>query len=232
MTRTIARLSSALLAVGLLAVTAPATAHVGVSTTDAAQGGYGKAVFRVPNESDTATTTRLVVTLPADRPFAFLTAGAKPGWTVKVRKAALPEPTKVGDFELTEAVRTITWTATGDGIGAGQFDEFALSGGPFPEAESIAFSAEQTYSDGKTVAWDEKQSGDEEPEHPAPVLTLGEATADGHDSTAGHDTTDHDRVAADDSDSSATLGTWLGGGALAVALAALVVALRENGRRA
>jgi uncharacterized protein YcnI len=228
MTRTTARLSAALLAVGLLAVAAPASAHVGVSTTDATQGGYGKAVFRVPNESDTATTTKVVVTLPADRPFAFVTAGAKPGWTVTVRKERLDEPTKVGDFELTDAVRTITWTAKGTGIGAGQFDEFALSGGPFPKADSIAFSAEQTYSDGETVAWDQKQTGDPEPEHPAPVLTLGAAPTDGHGAVAaaGHD------EAARDSDGSSSLGTWLGGGALAVALAALVVALRENGRRA
>lgn len=228
MTRTTARLSAALLAVGLLAVAAPASAHVGVSTTDATQGGYGKAVFRVPNESDTATTTKVVVTLPAEHPFAFVTAGAKPGWTVTVSKQKLDQPTTVGDFELTDAVRTITWTAKGDGTGVGQFDEFALSGGPFPKADSIAFSAEQTYSDGETVAWDQEQTGDEEPEHPAPVLALGAPTADGHGATTA---SAHDEAVAD-SDGSSSLGTWLGGGALAVALAALVVALRENGRRA
>ncbi|MCW2825987.1 MAG: nuclear export factor [Aeromicrobium sp.] len=228
MTRTTARLSAAFLTAALVAVAAPASAHVGVSTTDAAQGGYGKAVFRVPNESDQAATTKVVVTLPADQPFAFATAGAKPGWTVKVRKATLDKPTKVGDFDLTEAVRTITWTADGAGIPVGQFDEFALSGGPFPSADDITFTAEQTYDDGTTVAWDQPQTGDEEPEHPAPVLALAEATAGGHGTTEAGAHAEAETTGADDSE----LGVWLGGGALAVALAALVVALRENRRRA
>lgn len=239
MTRTIARpraaktlgpktLGAALLATAIVAVAGPASAHVGVSSTDAAKSGYGKAVFRVPNESDTATTTKLVVTLPAQTPFAFVSAGAKPGWTVEVAKRPLDKPTKVGDFELTEAVSTITWTAKGDGIPVGQFDEFAVSGGPFPDADSISFDAQQTYSDGEVVEWNQKQTGDEEPEHPAPVLTLVAATDADHD-----DGGDTEEAAADDADDDGSqLGAWLGGGALVVAAAALVVALRQNRRRA
>jgi len=223
MTRTTARLSAALLTTALVAVAAPASAHVGVSSTDAAQEGFGKAVFRVPNESDTATTTKVVVTLPAGTPFAFVSAGAKPGWSVDVVKAPLDSPTTVGDFELTEAVSTITWTADGDGIPVGQFDEFAISGGPFPKADSISFDAQQTYSDGEVVDWDQEQTGDEEPEHPAPVLTLAAPTGGDHHGAAAQED-----VADDRSD----LGTWLGGGALVVAAAALVVALRQNRRRA
>jgi uncharacterized protein YcnI len=221
MTRTIARLSAALLATALVAVAAPASAHVGVSSTDAAKDGFGKAVFRVPNESEAAATTKLVVTLPATTPFAFVSAGSKPGWTVEVTKKMLAQPTKVGDFELTEAVSTITWTADKEGIPVGQFDEFAISGGPFPDADTISFDAQQTYSDGEVVDWNQPQTGDEEPEHPAPVLRLSGAPAtvvDGTDQAAGDDGTD--------------LGTWLGGAALVVAAAALVVALRQNRRRA
>lgn len=222
MTCTTARLSAALLTAALVAVAvaAPASAHVGVSSTDAAKEGFGKAVFRVPNESDTATTTKLVVTLPAETPFAFVSAGSKPGWSVDVKKDKLDQPTKVGDYELTEVVSTITWTADGDGIPLGQFDEFAISGGPFPDADAISFAAQQTYSDGEIVDWNQKQTGVEEPEHPAPVLTLAAATDDEHD-------------AADVSDDGDTgLGTWLGGAALVVAAAALVVSLRQNRRRA
>jgi uncharacterized protein YcnI len=228
MTRTIARLSSALLTAAVVAVAAPASAHVGVSSTDAAKDGFGKAVFRVPNESETATTTKLVVTLPARTPFAFVSAGAKPGWTVEVAKTKLDRPTKVGDFELTEAVSTITWTADGEGIPVGQFDEFALSGGPFPNADSISFAAQQTYSDGEVVEWNQKQKGDEEPEHPAPVLTLAAAPG-GHETDGSGSETAETGDADDDGNG---LGTWLGGGALAVAVAALVVALRQNRRRA
>ncbi len=234
MTRNLARLGAALATAALVAVAAPASAHVGVSSTDAAKDGFGKAVFRVPNESDTATTTKVVVTLPPDTPFAFVSAGAKPGWTVEVAKAKLSRTTKVGDYELTEAVSTITWTAEGAGIPVGQFDEFAVSGGPFPDAGSMSFDAQQTYSDGEVVDWNEPQEGDREPEHPAPVLTLGAATAGHHGATT--EDADTEAIAkttsATSDDAGSDLGTWLGGGALVVAAAALVVALRQNRRRA
>lgn len=234
MTRNIARLSAALCAAALVAVTSPASAHVTVSSTDAARGGFGKAVFRVPNESDTASVTKVVITLPTETPFAFVTVGAKPGWTSDVATDQLDEPTTVGDYELTEAVRTITWTATGDGIPVGQFDEFALSGGPFPEAEVIAFAAQESYDDGEVVDWDQPTTGDDDPQRPAPTLTLTAATGDHHGAAAHAE----DEQAADGSDGSdgstddAALGTWLGGGALVVAAAALLVALRQNRRRA
>lgn len=237
MTRTTARLAAALSTIALVAIAAPASAHVGVSSTDASQEGFGKAVFRVPNESDTSATTKVVVTLPAETPFAFVTAGAKPGWKVDVVKAELAKPTTVGDYDLTEAVSTITWTAEGDGIPVGQFDEFAISAGPFPDADSISFAAEQTYADGEVVDWDQAQAeGAAEPEHPAPVLELAASTGGHHGTAAADDTTAADTqeasatTASDDSGMAA--GTWLGGGALVVALAALVVALRQNRRRA
>jgi uncharacterized protein YcnI len=226
MNRTIARLSAALVTVALVGIAGPAFAHVTVSTTDAAQGGFGKAVFRVPTESETASTTKLVVTLPKDAPFAFVTAQSKPGWKVTIEEAKLDKPTKVGEFELTKAVRTITWTSTGNGIPPSQFDEFALSGGPFPEADTIAFSAEQTYSDGEVVAWDEVQKGDTEPEHPAPTLSLSQPVDEADGAGGEHE---HEDSASSEPDNT---GRWLGGGALAVAAVALVVALRENRRRA
>ena len=227
MNRNITRLCAALFTVALVGIAGAASAHVSVSSTDAARGGFGKAVFRVPNESDTASTTTVVVTLPKETPFAFVSAQAKPGWKVSLQKEKLASPTKVGDFELTEAVRTITWTTTGDGIAPSQFDEFAISGGPFPDDESISFAAEQTYSDGEIVNWDEVQKGDTEPEHPAPTLKLVASTGDGHGGAE-----DHDAKSAASDDTSDDTATWLGGGALVVAGAALVVALRQNRRRA
>lgn len=231
MTRTIARLSAALLTIGLVGLAVPATAHVGVSTTDATQGGFGKAVFRVPNESDAAATTKIVVTLPADAPFAFVTVGAKPGWKAKIDKQKLDQPTEVGDFTVTEAVRTITWTADGDGIAVGEFDEFELSGGPFPKADTMSFNVQQVYSDGEVADWNQEQVGDKEPEKPAPVLTLAASTGDHHEA-AGDDV---DTVeGAEDSDNSTAVvaSTAIGAAALIVALAALVVTLRQNRRRA
>ncbi len=177
----------------------------------------------MPTESDTASTTKLVVTLPEDAPFAFVTAQVKPGWKVVLKKEKLDAPTKVGDFEVTEAVRTVTWTTTGKGIAPSQFDEFAISGGPFPDDESISFTAKQTYSDGEVVDWDQVAEGDTEPEHPAPTLKLSAPVVELKDGASSELSISYD------GDKTAR---WLGGSALAVAVATLLVVLRQNRRRA
>lgn len=220
--------AAALTAVALLAV--PAAAHVTVSSPDAAREGYGKVVFRVPTESDTAATTKLVVTLPADTPLTFVTAQPKPGWDVEVEKGDLPEPVDVGGTEITEAVRTVTWSTDGDGIQPGEFDEFAISGGPFPDAEDVTFSAEQTYSDGEVVAWDQVAEGDAEPDKPAPVLTLLAASADGHGGS--HAAGDAEATSAEASDDGSSLPTIASIAALVLSVVALALALRQDRRRA
>jgi periplasmic copper chaperone A len=187
MRKTLRRPLAALGAAAVVAALAatPVAAHVTVSSPDAAPGGYAKLVFRVPNESDAAATTKLQVTLPQDTPFAHVSPKELPGWQVQVQEAKLPEPVEAGDLRLTEAVRTVTWTAQGEGIGVGMFDEFELSVGPIPEdATVLTFPAVQTYSDGEVARWVQPtpESG-EEPEHPAPVLDL---TAQPESSEAGH----------------------------------------------
>ena len=52
----------------VLGVAGPASAHVTVNPNEATQGGYGRVAFRVPNESDTASTTKLEVNLPENAP--------------------------------------------------------------------------------------------------------------------------------------------------------------------
>ena len=54
----------------ILAVAGPASAHVTVNPDTATKGGYTKVTFRVPTESDTASTTRVEVNLPTDTPVA------------------------------------------------------------------------------------------------------------------------------------------------------------------
>ncbi|RKS75509.1 uncharacterized protein YcnI [Motilibacter peucedani] len=159
----------------VVAAAAPASAHVRVTSADASPGGYGVIVFRVPTESDTASTVQLAVTLPADTPFASVAAQPVAGWTVSAPETPLPRPVTAGGFTLTKAVQTVTWKAGTDaGVAPGEFQQFALSVGPFPKgARSIAFPAVQTYSDGTVVHWDQRTTpGAEEPEDPAPVLAL------------------------------------------------------------
>ena len=175
---------------GVLVAIVPALdayAHVTVSSADAAPGGFGKIVFRVPNESDSANTTVISVQLPTDTPLAFVSVGAMPGWTATSTTSQLPEPVEDDGFTLTEAVSSVTWTADGDGLPPHQFAEFQLSVGPFPDAvDELVFPATQTYSDGEVVAWaDPTVEGEDEPEHPAPVLELNAAGDADDDSSEG-----------------------------------------------
>lgn len=170
------RLCAAMFSLALIGVASAASAHVTVSSPDASAGGFGKLVFRVPTESETASTTSITVSLPQKTPFAFVSTQAKPGWTVKLTEVDHKTPVKVGDFNLSKTVSAVTWTSTGQGIAPGQFDEFSISVGPVPKVTSLRFTAEQTYSDKTVVQWDQIQTGKTEPEHPAPTLELKKAT--------------------------------------------------------
>jgi periplasmic copper chaperone A len=162
--------------VATLAFAVPASAHVKVSGTDAVQAGSGVVTFRVPTESATASTTGLLITLPANTPFTSVDTQPKAGWTATVEKKPLPDPVPGEDGSMiTRYVSQVDFTATSpaSAIPPGQFDTFNLSVGPFPKASSVSFGALQTYSDGTTVNWDEQSAdGTTEPAHPAPVLKL------------------------------------------------------------
>jgi uncharacterized protein YcnI len=170
-----ARRAGALASLAALTVVGAATAasaHVTANPKSAEQGSYTKVSFRVPNERDNASTTKVVVHLPVDHPLASVSVRPTPGWTVKAEKSKLPKPIKSHGGELTEAVTTITWS--GGKIEPGQFQEFDVSMGPLPtDTDQIMFKADQTYSDGEVVKWEEEPAeGAAEPEHPAPTLKL------------------------------------------------------------
>src|SRR4051794_4920846 len=174
-----------------------ASAHVSVSSPDATAGGFGKIVFRVPNESDTASTVRIRIQLPPDSPFASVSTQPVPGWTTTLTRTQLDPPAKDDDGnEVTEAVSVVDYVAdAGSGIGPGQFQEVALSVGPFPDADSLSFGVVQAYSDGTESAWiDPTVEGQAEPEHPAPVLSL--AAADGSSSGTSTSSSSHDHDTA------------------------------------
>ena len=162
-----------------------AAAHVTVNPSEETQGEYAKLAFRVPNESDTASTVKVKVLFPKDSPFASARVKPHPGWEAKVLTSKLAEPVTTDDFTLDKAVSSITWTARkGVKIGPGEFDEFEVSIGPLPDKETLAFPAVQSYDDGEVVRWNQRvQEGAAEPEHPAPTLTLlpaSEGAGNGH----------------------------------------------------
>ena len=183
--RTAAMLTGGFAATGLIFAVS-ASAHVKVSGVDAVQGGSGVITFRVPSESDTASTTGLLVTFPSGTPFTSVDVQPKPGWKATVIEKPLAHPMKDDDGnEITQYVSQVDFKASSAaaGIPPGEFDMFNLSVGPFPNAASMSFAALQTYSDGTTANWDEKSANGAEPEHPAPVLQLA-ATSDAQSAVA------------------------------------------------
>ncbi|KPI21808.1 nuclear export factor GLE1 [Actinobacteria bacterium OK074] len=175
-------------ATAVLALAGPASAHVSVEPEGTApQGGYAIIDFRVPNERDDASTTKLEVSFPTDTPFVDAMPQPVEGWKAKVTTTKLDKPVTVSGQQIEEAVSKVTWTATGKGIEPGYFQKFPLAVGPLPaKADEVAFKALQTYDNKEVVRWIEvQQEGAAEPENPAPVLTLTAATAaDGHHGSA------------------------------------------------
>jgi uncharacterized protein YcnI len=162
-----------------------ASAHVTVHGPEATQGGFAKITFQVPTERD-VPTTKLTVQFPADHPLAFVSVKPHPGWTYKVTQRKLDQPITVFGSKIKSVVGQIAWTATGPGIKPGEFDDFDVSIGPIPEVDSLTFKALQTYSNGEVVRWIEPTvAGQQEPEHPAPVLKVAPATEEPSTSTPG-----------------------------------------------
>ncbi|MEU0118225.1 YcnI family protein [Streptomyces bobili] len=166
----------------VLVLCSPAFAHVSVQPEGtAAKGGYAVVNFRVPNERDNASTTKLEVNFPADAPLSSVMPQKVDGWKITVIKSKLAKPLEVHGRQISEAVSKVTWTAEDKGIEPGFVQQFPVSLGALPEnADQMVFKAIQTYSNKEVVRWIEVQKeGAEEPENPAPVLALS-AAADDH----------------------------------------------------
>ncbi|MEV0907890.1 YcnI family copper-binding membrane protein [Streptomyces hokutonensis] len=175
---------AALATAGVLAAAGVASAHVTVHPESYAKGATdGVLTFRVPNEEDKASTTKVQVYLPTDHPVLGVLVTPQNGWTAKVTTSKLKTPVKTDDGTITDAVSEITWT--GGKIGAGQFEDFNVAFGQLPEdTDQLTFKTLQTYSDGNVVRWiEEAAAGDDEPENPAPVLKLTAKESEDGDET-------------------------------------------------
>ncbi|HET7068570.1 MAG TPA: YcnI family protein [Nocardioides sp.] len=190
---------AAVVAACLLLLAAPGWAHVTVNPREAVQGGYTALSFRVPNETDDTSTTKVEVFLPQEHPLASVSVRPHPGWHAKVVTKKLATPLSTDDGEVTDGVYSITWTPdrAKDALQPGQYDEFDVSVGPLPEVSSLTFKTLQTYSDGTVVRWIDQPAaaGQPEPEHPAPVLTLLPASADPASASAGSESDGSDGTA-------------------------------------
>lgn len=146
-------LATVLLVLGV----APAWAHVSVSPDEAARGATATFTFTVPNEEAPATTTAVEIVWPDRVTFDRVTPVDKAGWTA------------------TTTEHSVKWS--GGTISGTAKESFSLTVGPMPNDDSIPFKAVQTYNDGQVVRWIDVPTGAEEPDHPAPVVSLTGAPA-------------------------------------------------------
>ena len=210
-----------LVAAATAALTAlPAAAHVTVHPSSEPAGtSYSPLTFRVPNETDDASTVKLEVILPTDTPLIGILVKPVAGWQVHTKSIKLKTPVQTDDGPLTTAVSRIIWS--GGSIPVGGYQDFDISVGHVPDQPgTLTFKALQTYSDGTVVRWIETApEGSPEPEHPAPTLQLTAATA----APAG----DHAAPVSEAASASSSNGTDRG-----LAIAALVVAVIAAGAAA
>lgn len=163
-------LSGALAAGSLGAFAAAAGAHVTLQPKAQTAGAYTVVNVRVPNERDTASTTKVRVAFPDG--IYSVSYAAQAGWKVAIKKSALATPVSTEDGPITERVSSVTFTGSGRGLGRiapGQFKEFPLSlQMPDQPGATLSFPAYQTYSNGEVVKWTGATGSDA----PAPTVTL------------------------------------------------------------
>ena len=216
----------------LLVLAAPlsASAHVTVDPGQAAAGSYAVITVKVPNESETASTSKVELSLPTDTPFTSVRYVPVAGWSAELVRTTLPEPVEVGEATVTEAVTSVVWTAdAGSEIAAGELQLFPISVGPVPDTGSISLPAEQSYTDGSVVSWSEE--GDDA-EHPAPVLYVNDTPAEDHHAGAAHDDDAEVTAAAATDDGDDVLARILGIGGLVVGVVGIVLAVTARRRTA
>ncbi|WP_369370085.1 YcnI family protein [Promicromonospora sp. Populi] len=201
-----------------------AYAHVSVTPDSTAAESYTPLTFRVPTESDTESTTQLVVDLPTDTPLLFVMPRSLPGWDVEVEIEDLDEPFEVEGATVDEAPARVTWTAQeGYEVPPDEYQDFTIYAGALPEeGTEVVLPAHQTYSDGAVVDWDDLATDDGgEPEAPAPAFTTTAASAEGAHGAAPAEAAAEEGAVADDGPAVDTVGRWLGGAGLVLGAAAL-----------
>lgn len=198
-----------------------AVAHVTAYSDDAARGHSAEITFRVPNESDTASTVTVSLALPPDMPIAEVNVLPVPGWTYQATKSPIATSLATGDgTEVSEVVSRIDWHATSPdtGVKPGEYQLFRIVAGPLPRTDWLVFKVVQTYDDGQVQRWiDDPLADGEPPEHPAPLLAVGFASA-GH----SHGQTTAVVPAASSQTTTPGAAWWA---AVTIAVAALVAAL-------
>jgi uncharacterized protein YcnI len=143
----------------LLATAGPAAAHVEIKADKAQAGATDVTItFSAENESSKASIVSLEVALPAGiAPGDVAYVSGPSGWSLA--------PTASG------------YKVSGPALAAKQNAEYAVKVAKLPDAKTVSFKTLVNYSDGKVDRWIEIPEGGNEPDNPAPTLTLAPAAA-------------------------------------------------------
>jgi uncharacterized protein YcnI len=211
--------AASLAGVGLLGLTGTASAHISPSPDTAPAGSYFKFDLQVPHGCGDAGTSKLEVQIPEG--ITSVTPQVVAGWTIARTTEPVSPPIDDGEGgQITERTALVTWT--GGPLAHDQLEEFGLSVKlPDTPGETLAFPVIQTCEDGSATDWIQRtEPGGEEPEHPAPTITLTEPTGDGHGDTEGEEAPDDSEepadVSADDDDGDDATGIAVAGVVLGV----------------
>ncbi|HEX2049741.1 MAG TPA: YcnI family protein [Actinomycetota bacterium] len=230
------RTLAAIAAASVVALAAPAAAHVTVQPAEAPAGAFFRFVVRVPNERPDAATTKVEIQFPES--LVFVSFQPKQGWKRTVTMTEPSEPIEAFGEEIDEVVDTVTWS--GGRIGPGEFDEFGFSARVPEAAGELEFPALQTYEGGEVVRWIGPADA-EEPAARVAVVDLGapegagelSLLADLRRDVAALDGGGEGSADAPDDDAGSSgapaLVSW---GALVLAALALAVAVARRARAA
>jgi uncharacterized protein YcnI len=143
-----------LAATAALGVAASASAHARMNPAISISNELQLYSLAIPTEMANATTTKIVLTLPAN--FSIDSFVPNPGWKRVVQSTGSGE----------NAVDTqVTWS--GGDIPTGEDSLFQFLAQP-AKPGTYTFSVQQTYSDGQIVNWNEPETG----ANPAPTIKV------------------------------------------------------------
>lgn len=158
--------------VALLALAAPASAHVTLETGMASWGSYYKAVFRVPHGCDGSATTGISIEIPEG--VISVKPMPKPGWKLATVKGKYAQTYTSHGKPVTEGVKRVEWS--GGSLPDDQFDEFVFLAKLPDDKEIMRLFFPVTQTCGKvSVSWNQVAKPGEDPHklaNPAPALDL------------------------------------------------------------
>lgn len=160
---------------GLLAWGQTANAHVTASPAQAPAEGYVKLDFSVGHGCEASPTTSISVQMPDQ--VVSATPQVVPGWEIETKEGELAKPVEAHGETITTGVREVTWR--GGPLDPHHLEVFGLNVRFAGEAgDEVPFKVVQRCQNGEAAWIEVAKPGAEEPEFPAPVVTLTAAVDD------------------------------------------------------